>query len=561
MTNITQGRFQVYYDKIRREVEQITNDNNYLNQSKGFAHWYLQNFLEIDETTIGEIIIDGDGDNGIDAIIIKDGSMFLYQFKFPDKVTNIGKQQNETTVLKLINGYIKLTSNRTPTKSNLNFNAFRERVKTESIFKYSFYFVGFSSDLSENAKDALEAKIEEIKMTTGNAFEYFVEDKKKICDKYDRKQLKHNIQLSLKYGQLVQSYNTESNVSSWSGFAKATDILDSCKDYMDVIFDENIRNYEGDNSVNLGIINTASNQEQSANFYFFHNGIVFICDKCNVSTGNQIAMLESTAIVNGCQSVVSLKKASDAGKLRDDVFLPIRVIVTNDIDLRAQITEYLNSQTKIKDSYFLANNLFIRELQNQMKEKGYFLERLTNEYSYKKSLNKIDEYQKDRIIPLEKAIQIYVSYTSNKFASAAKRSLSEIFDKNVINDLIKDINADKLINSIDKYNHISKIITLYRKCRRVDRNDSFLNQINIEPKNQVEYDNLMNNYQFMNTSDLLLTNAFANIKDESLDLESKITLAIETCKSVIDKNSKLSPSSATKNTTVFEEVQLNLSSR
>ena len=132
----THGKFSVYYDRIKKEATKIYIENNYLNLSKGFAHWYLRCFEDIAELDIGETIIDGDGDNGIDAIIIRNSTMFIYQFKFPDKVTNISKTINETTALKLINGYSKLTSEREPLKSNINFLAFRERVKTEDIFEW-----------------------------------------------------------------------------------------------------------------------------------------------------------------------------------------------------------------------------------------------------------------------------------------------------------------------------------------------------------------------------------------------------------------------------------------
>lgn len=39
----------------------------------------------MDEQDIAETIIDGNGDNGIDAITVQDAEMTLYQFKFPDK--------------------------------------------------------------------------------------------------------------------------------------------------------------------------------------------------------------------------------------------------------------------------------------------------------------------------------------------------------------------------------------------------------------------------------------------------------------------------------------------
>ena len=76
------GKFQVYCKRVKSELEDIQDSNNYMSLSKAFAHWYLSNFLDIDAHELGEIVIDGDGDNGIDAIIYKnDTILFLYHFR------------------------------------------------------------------------------------------------------------------------------------------------------------------------------------------------------------------------------------------------------------------------------------------------------------------------------------------------------------------------------------------------------------------------------------------------------------------------------------------------
>ena len=145
---------------------------------------------------------------------------------------------------------------------------------------------------------------------------------------------------------------------------------------MDVIFDENIRLYDGNNPVNKGIYETSIG-EDSGNFIFYNNGVVFICDKCKCSSGTQTLSLEDASVVNGCQTINTLKKAYDEGKLKDNVYLQYRVIETTDFDLRAKITEYLNLQIEIKDSYFLANNPFVRDLQAKLLEKGYFFRKIS----------------------------------------------------------------------------------------------------------------------------------------------------------------------------------------
>lgn len=549
------GKFQVYYNRLNDELKKIKKENAYTTLSKSFGHWYLSNFHKIDNNEIGEAIIDGFGDNGIDAILIEDNTIKIFQFKYPEKIDNINKNIDETTVLKLINGYRKLISERKPRKANENFLAYYERIKKENIFSYQFYFVSFTDELTGNAVDALETEINNISIATGNKVEYFVHDKRKICDKMDRAQKNNVINIELKYGNLLQSYNVEDEINSWVGFATAENILKSVDDVLDVIFDENIRNYEGDNVVNNGIYSTSTDEHEAKYFYFYHNGIVLICDECKISTGNHTASLSMAAVVNGCQSIVSLKKAKDSMKLQKDTFVPIRIIETNDLDIRSKITEYLNSQTKIRDSYFLANNTFIRELQNNLLKKGYFLERLANEYNYKKSLNKVADFSREKILQLEKTIQIFVAYYNNDYASVAKRGKNELFNREIIDDLIATISADKVLESQMNYRDVCKIITKFRRCRRTERNNEFITFIGISDEiSDDEYEKIMNSYLFINTADLLLLNAISNIHYKDT-IENKIKRAIKVCKVEIEKETKMSPSSSTKSALIFKKVQ------
>lgn len=55
-----------------------------------------------------------------------------------------------------------------------------------------------------------------------------------------------------------------------------------------------------------------------------------------------------------------------------------------------KITQYLNSQTPIKDSYFVANHSIVRELQNKLFDKKYYLERQINEATYKEKYENKD---------------------------------------------------------------------------------------------------------------------------------------------------------------------------
>lgn len=549
------GKYQVYYGKIKLELEEIKDTYGYTNISKAFAHWYLNSYLKMDDQDIAESIIDGNGDNGIDAIVVNDNKMTLFQFKFPDKEKNIEKAIDEKTVLKIFNGYSKLVSLRKPRVANDNFLGFREIVKEQNIFEYSMEFVVFNNSFSNPAQDALEEEIAKIKNATGNEISYRVIQQKNICDLYDRIQKKARININLTYRKYDQSYNYGEEVKSSVGFLSGKELIEACKEHMDTIFDENIRLFEGDNDVNTGIFNTAVGEE-SGNFFFYHNGIVLICDTCKNSTGNQTLILEGASVVNGCQTINSLKKAYDANILKDDVFLQFRIIETSDFDLRSKITEFLNSQTEIKDSYFLANNPFIRALQIELEEKGFFLERLANEYSYKYNLGKIKLYDKKHVLKLEKVIQLFAAFYCNDYAARAKRGKGELFDKKVAETLIRDINADKVIHSYEWYEKLNQAMCLYRKCKRSSTiKTDFFDYIDIEVEDD-EYEEKLKEYTFLNTGDLLLLNAVANLEKKCLyETEDEYILeAIEIAKNAVIKSNMLS-SQATKNNTVFSMIQ------
>lgn len=189
-----------------------------------------------------------------------------------------------------------------------------------------------------------------------------------------------------------------------------------------------------------------------------------------------------------------------------------------------------------------------------MGKKGYFLERLANEYNYKHNLNSVSDFNKDHILQLEKTIQIYVAYYNNQSAAKAKRGKNGLFDKQNINELISEINSDKVLKVYEIYKEICRVITMYRKCRRVNRNDEFLDYMGIKIEDEYEYAKEMEKFLFINTSDILFLNAYANITNGNFQKE-KLIKVINICKEVILEKPKMSPSSATKNTNIFEQVQ------
>ena len=304
------------------------------------------------------------------------------------------------------------------TGKNKKFAEFKSQLENIIITHFKICFVSYNKGVVAN-KDIIESNAENFRKDTGNELEIVYHDRDDISNIYEKLNRKNNISIILKYKQMQPAYNVGARkIDSFVGFVNGKDLVDAIANNITTIFDENIRLYEYGSAVNNGINRTATSTDQADMFYFYNNGIVFICDEANNSPASNEITLTGASVVNGCQTLNTLYNAVKKGKLSDFVHILVRVISISDYSERMRITEYLNSQTPIRDSYFIANHPIIRDLQKELLDKGYFLERQINEYEYMKE-HGIDIHGKN-VLQLENAIQYYVGYWINKNSSLPK---------------------------------------------------------------------------------------------------------------------------------------------
>lgn len=556
-------RYESYYGKIREQVEVICNENEYNTNSLAFAHWYLDKYCKLSEQQIAEAIIDGSDDLGIDAVIIDEENKLLtvLQFKFPSKNTTINSEIDQGDILKTLNGFKTLISNEiTYTGINIKFKDYKAQLQNVFIDSFKICFVSYNKGIVAN-RYIVENYADEFQKETGSELEIIYHDRDSIGNIYERLNRINQIKIKLKYKQMQSAYNVGARkIDSYVGFVSGVDLVDCTSSHMATIFDENIRLYEYDSGVNAGINRTATSTKQADMFYFYNNGIVFICDKAKNSPASNEITLEGVSIVNGCQSLNVLYNAQKKGKLNQDVCILIRVIEISDYSERMRITEFLNSQTPIRDSYFIANHPIVRELQKQLQEKGYYLERQINEVAYMKEKG-ISVANQD-VIQLENAIQYYVGYWINQYASLAKRGKGALFDKNKIEDLLSGITGEKVITAMETYQSISEVLTMYRKMRRNSAKQEFANYLGVNREDLLEH---IDDFRFMNTGDIILLNAVANLKNkyESLGLGDRtlknlLVDAIFIVRQVIMGEEDTNYSGLTKNSGTFSKVQKNI---
>lgn len=170
------------------------------------------------------------------------------------------------------------------------------------------------------------------------------------------------------------------------------------------LFNDNVRDYQGFNSVNSEISKTIT--EDPSSFVLFNNGITIVCN--SFINNNRRLKIDNPQIVNGCQTSNVIFAAYKNNICIDDVTLTIKVIATKDSELSNEIVRGTNRQSIVMEEAFEGTRQFHKDLENFMncyqaefQEKVYY-ERRTKQYANNPN---IKQYQK---INLKLLTQYYI---------------------------------------------------------------------------------------------------------------------------------------------------------
>lgn len=154
------------------------------------------------------------------------------------------------------------------------------------------------------------------------------------------------------------------------------------------LFDDNVRDYQGDNSINTEISNTIQTEPQK--FALLNNGITIVCEKYTPS--NRQITLRNPQIVNGCQtSHVIFHNASD-NEVLSKVPIVIKLISTSDSEITNQIVRGTNRQNIVYDEAFEATKKFHKDLEDFINAlspeyERFYYERRSKQYDHNPSIS------------------------------------------------------------------------------------------------------------------------------------------------------------------------------
>jgi len=207
-------------------------------------------------------------------------------------------------------------------------------------------------------------------------------------------------------------------------------IVDTESGKLKPLYHDNVRDY-------LGIANVKVNEEINktllgkdfALFQLLNNGITVVAED-NKGRQDKFILL-NCQVVNGCQTSNVLFSNKDLAGI-DELKIPVKLIITENPDIRDKIIVSTNNQTAIKEEQLLALTEFQKRLEQFYKEMpdSLYYERRKAQYSNDPSI------KKNQIVDIREQIKSYVAMfleephvVSGYFAKVYKERKNSIFNK------------------------------------------------------------------------------------------------------------------------------------
>lgn len=175
------------------------------------------------------------------------------------------------------------------------------------------------------------------------------------------------------------------------------------------LFYDNVRDFQGHNSVNSEIRLTITEESKQDRFCLLNNGVTIVAK--DVSKVGAKFRLRDYQVVNGCQTSHVLYLARE--HLSPKVFLPLKLIITSDTEVTNQIIQGANRQTEIKPEAFESLAPFQKELEETYLAVGKML---AVPVYYERRSKQYDDpgTDRDRVITLPAQIKAFIGMFLNE---------------------------------------------------------------------------------------------------------------------------------------------------
>lgn len=219
------------------------------------------------------------------------------------------------------------------------------------------------------------------------------------------------------------------------------------------LFFDNVRDYLGKNPINKEIEETVKEPAQQNKFALMNNGVTIVAK--SLEEKNISITIRDFQIVNGCQT--SHVIFNNKGIIKEDLFIPVKVIVTNDVDITNKIIRATNRQNEVKIEAFESINTFHKDLEDFYNSE-FFKTRSINKIYYerrtKSYTNILSSTDRNRIVTLAAQVYSIIAMFYNEPHSSNSRYYGELLK-------VKKEKAHIFINNHSKFPYFISGYTLH----------------------------------------------------------------------------------------------------
>lgn len=240
--------------------------------------------------------------------------------------------------------------------------------------------------------------------------------------------------------------------------------LDGKEDLLTNIFYDNVRDFQGYNKVNGAIKSTLEDEKMKLAFSVLNNGITIVSE--SISHSRDKVTISNYQIINGLQTS---KVLFDCKELIDDnIYVPLKLIVTKDDILISNIIKSTNRQTEVKEEDLIAYSDFQKRLEDYYKtyenNSKLLYERRSKQYNNDPSIDRKVIIDKNTQIKAMGSFFFYKPHLATRFFGA----LFSEFGKDLFNNshqLHPYYTAGLIFNKLDNYLKSNQVDKKYRKLK------------------------------------------------------------------------------------------------
>ncbi|MBW4645428.1 MAG: AIPR family protein [Goleter apudmare HA4340-LM2] len=443
--------------QLQRNWSPAEHEKNRL--SRSLAAFAIANLANITSAQAAHSIINGENDNGIDAVSFDRNKNLLWLVQ-----AKAGKAPNMGDNKKFCDGIRDLVNKRFQ-KFNTGFSRLQQDVE-DALDTNGLIIVGCNVYLDGSLGSHVINDLKQLKDEL-NTFE----------SRFEWKDLKiENIYEWLTAKQAIASVDVDLTLENWHclkqprrafyGLVNASELASLYNQYNKSLFENNIRYYLGTAEVNLAIAETV--KEQPSELFYLNNGLTITCTKVNLPSGhNQESTrltLESFSIVNGAQTVGSIASVFNAnGSISSNAKLLVTIIElgTKSDKIGVEITKARNTQNDVRDIYFAALDPNQERLRQECMVSNIV-------YQYRPSADNHDA------ITIEKAAIALACFSGKtEIIVAAKKDISQLYKDYYLELFSNDISGIILCRYVRIFEYLDRIFENSRKAETETRRKNF----------------------------------------------------------------------------------------